>query len=274
MKPVADAGACIGTLESASLSSAKLLSVDRRVVTGLADDDYPDVARWDRDRDRARPYDYIGMKCGAAWCEIHADRKEFFIASDRYSLPPGSVPGKRRVFEAKGWYDEQYLDIGSGAAKSPLSVLGTIFPVPALDTLTVKAFGGTWVPAGIIVMSSPAAKYKATFGLNVGDPPRKSEGSDFTRVDLCWSWMDDSKTCHGVSHKLETSCNWDPVNDVGNKWYSRTTGPGRDTVFKCVIRHDHSSLGIHIPGTARWNWQEDDVTQWYRCDNGCCAIKP
>lgn len=263
---------CIGTRSVASLDRGTALMVRRVAMAGPNDKDYPDVARWDRDQDPGAPYDYIGMKCGAAWCEIYAPRTTAFLPSRNYSLAVSATPGMQRVYQVKGWYDEQYLDVGSGTGKQALEVTGTIFPDPALDTLTMADFRGRWVPAGVVVLSGPAPKYQTTYGLEPGKAPLGDNGDGLNAVSLCWNGETDTAVCAGLPSTLPASCKWDASTDVGNKWYSRSQSPGRSPVYKCVERHDHS--GIEVPGTARWNWQEADATQWYRCDKGCCSIKP
>jgi hypothetical protein len=265
---------CVGTRDPGQLGATTPLVVDREQIAGLTEGDYPDVGRWDRDKDKGEPTDYIGLKCGDGWCEFHAKGNGSFASSARYSLPSATAPGRRKVFEVKGWYDEQYLDLGSSTAKIPTSSVGTIVPDPGLDTLRMQNFAGMWMPAGVVSLSVSVPKYQSVYGLKPGKLPHGDNGDNLTAVSLCWAGRTDAATCPALPAGLPASCTWDPTADVGNKWYSRSQVSGSSPVYKCVIRHDHSSLGIHIPGTARWNWQEDDVTQWYRCDNGCCAIKP
>ncbi len=274
MGTIGDPADCVGTLDPAQLGATTPLFVDREQIAGMSEGDYPDVGRWDRDQDKGAPTDYIGLKCGAGWCEFHEKKNTSFASSAHYTLPSATATGRRKVFEVKGWYDEQYLDLGSSPTKTPTNSVGTIVPDPELGNLRVADFEGRWTPVGVVSMTIAVTKYQATYGLQPGKMPHGDNGDRLTAVSLCWAGHNDAANCPDLPAALPASCKWDPTADIGNKWYARSQGSSGSPVFKCVIRHDHSSLGFPIPGTARWNWQEDDATQWYRCDQGCCSIKP
>ncbi|MDH4131613.1 MAG: hypothetical protein OEV95_07375 [Gemmatimonadota bacterium] len=261
--------ACAGSTRSASLRGHPL-NVTRLQYEGLTLADYPSVGRWDRDR--RQPKHFIGLQCGAAWCEISRGNHG---SSRRYSLRSTEPSKKRRVFEVKGWYDEQYLAVKGAPGKlEPLPFLGTIVPDAGLNDRRAAEFEGEWIPAGVVSLEETSVTYQDKLGLFPGALPNGNSGSDLTHVSLCWEHG--GKKCLFLPASKRPDCQWDPVNDKDRMWYSRSQQPGPITnySYKCVDRHDHSGLGIEIPGTARWAWREDDETQWWRCDKGCCSVRP
>jgi hypothetical protein len=262
---------CSGSTDPDRLQDPVTLAVERRQFAGLGDDDYPSVGRWDRDQDRAQPYDYIGFRCNDGWCEVHRPKESEFLPSEAYFLDPAETPLNRRVYEVKGWYDEQYLDVGSGSAKHPLSVLGTMVPDSALDTRTVDDFRGQWVPVGVTALSASSSVYRTKLGLEAGHLPRGGQGSSLTPVAICWEAG--QAACENLPDAVRTDCQATPSTDPGRWWFARVGDPGRKPVYKCVDRREHLNVG-HIPGTARWSWREDDATQWWRCSEGCCTLRP
>jgi len=201
--------------------------------------------------------------------------KHHHFSSEGYSHPSGGSSVQHRVVEMKGWYDEQPLAHFVGTSLKPLPFLGTIMPDPALDRLVKDNFKGGWIHAGSATLGAPFTYYETKLGLVAGKPPHGDAGWNLTETALCWKGLNDAAICKGVPATVEASCNWDPITDVGNKWYAQITSPDGTVKHVCVERHDHSAVvTTPIPGTARWMWLDRDETQWYRCDQGCCTLKP
>jgi hypothetical protein len=261
---------CFGPAASNSVLGGQLLEVSQQHVPGFGAPEYPTVGRWDRDQDQAKPYDYIGLRCSAAWCEIHRDKGTPFLPSRNYALASAAPIGDRKVWEIKGWYDEQFLDVGTAGAKIPLQVLGTMVPDPALDTLTLKHFTGAWKRVGYSALSGPSGDYLTKLGLHPGTLPHNSDGEGLTEESLCLKTA--ASTCPDVPPSVMSSCK-SSATGADSVWYARIGAVGPSAAYRCVTRHGHPG-SPHIPGTGRWRWQENDATQWWRCDDGCCTIKP
>lgn len=269
MVPVGKESDCAGRRPVRSLDGTPL-NVTRLEYPELTLADYPPVGRWDRDRHA--PKHFIGLQCGAAWCEVSNGKHG---SSRRYALPQGRPPKSRRVFEVKGWYDEQFLAVpGTTSKLEPLGFLGTIVPDAELQDRRADDFEGVWVPAGVVSMEEQSTHYWDKLGLSPGSLPSMNDGANLTHVSLCWERGD--KLCRFQPATEKPACAWDPVQDAERMWYARSQEPGPVARYryKCVTRHDHSSFGRPIPGTARWSWLEDDETQWWRCEQGCCTVKP
>jgi hypothetical protein len=240
------------------------LYVRRDPRGGSQSSDFPPVGRWDWDAMGSRQY--IGLKCGAAWCEVATT--PHFQSSPRYSAPPGmAATGGRPVYAVKGWYDEQMLAVREPswlpdwlswlAPVRPGGFTGTIVPDPGLDGMDRARFDG-WVRAGEVVVSQASPKYTASnFGpgaLMSGASPRK-----VATVFLC----------HGDSCGNPIACHW---KDPSDKWWARVEYEGR-VKYRCVNRVDHSGGDRPIPGAARWFWEANDEKGWYGCAAGCCTTQ-
>lgn len=229
-----------------------LLEVVPYTVAGMLDEDYPPAARWDWDSANAKQY--IGFKCGAAWCEAGIPG---FQQSHRWRAPANMNSRlERRVFEIKGWYDEQLLAIKdpiTGVVR-PSSILGTVFPDPGLDTLAFASFASGERLAALIMLSKDSANYyktKFNFLSHTASTPQIPYGK------LNKLWIRDGIA--GWNNKIFSHMG---VNDKT-----------RREVFR-----DHSADiatgNFVIPGSARWRWVRDDETVWKGCDAGCCESLP
>lgn len=231
----------------------------------VAASDIPPVARWDQDPDSHDQY--IGIRCGDAWCEI-GPREGF--TSSRPAIDMADAAGAvQAAYEAdaayaipetrwmamqtaKGWYDQQELDVwDANHVLVPSGVMGTIIPNPVLDviggsaTATGPKFYHRWVPAAYIYVTG---KYQ-------GKQLQLEQG--VSRLYLCKGFFGD---CPGVT--LTTS-------DADSMW-SMMVGPGGDTTYHSVEYNEHGG-GVIPAGAARWRWLETDGTLWTRCDDGCCT---
>ena len=255
------------------------------------DADYPAVARWDRDTTR-NGHQYIGIKCGAAWCEIG---EPAFTPSapcaGRLTFDP--VPGvpvtssmKLRVTAIKGWYDDQWLaTVDQTGVTRPGSVHGCVFPNPALDSLSrlppsptvpapgLKHYARTWVHVAIAVLNENYGKWNLTGGVN--------------KIYLCHGKADQCAVPLGqpivkpgtIPLKL---CTGYPPGDP--PWWAKIVSATGNAKFVCVRRWDHAKdimdwnathapFKVELPGTTRWRWLFKDEGHWISCPTGCCPYK-
>jgi hypothetical protein len=248
------------------------------------DADYPAVARWDWDPKRKEQY--IGIKCGAAWCEVGDSG---FTPSRAYPGPRprfAPVPGvkitpamKARVTAIKGWYDAQMLArVVPGQDVRPGPAHGFVIPNPALDVLSslpssdgLKFYTDQWVNVGSAMLSRDYGKWSFTRGEN--------------RIWFC------SGTARSCGVPLEqppvspstmslASCEPDVI---GNQWWAKIVSHA-GTKYVCVVRTDHSKqlqawmkanpgYSVKLPGAARWQWLYNDEGNWLSCPGGCCKYQ-
>ncbi len=242
---------------------AKELLVRRDTTPKFGIANYPPVARWDWDSVHAKHY--IGIACGAAWCEIGDTG---FVSSSELRPGPGSALD-RRVAEIRGWYDEQRLNIGW-----PGPIKGTVYADPGLDTLKVSHFAGRWIPAAYAALTDGHPAYFNKFRF-VKTPllapirPVNRMLKALNTIELCQGTVQECR----VAKPPARPCEWAPPPD--SLWWARIMAAGgKDTVYKCVVRRGHSKLAKHIPGAVRWRWTAGDETTWMRCDQGCCEVRP
>src|SRR6266516_3393250 len=159
---------CLDTL-NASTAPGKPLDVHEVPSTTfkLQDGDVPAVARWDWDPEHGTQY--IGIKCGAAWCEVGGTG--FKPSNPLLSGPPSvPVPGlpataieQQRVYQIKGWYDWQRLAVRSSTGSDLVpshNIWGVMMPDPVLgrsDHDNASYFAPTapfpWVHVATAVLS-------------------------------------------------------------------------------------------------------------------------
>jgi hypothetical protein len=248
MVPKGNATTCpdatVGTLEPGTE-----LRVNRTQVAGFtATTDYPPVARWDWDAKNS--LQYIGIGCGAAWCEVY---KNVFESSP--SLPAAADLPKavRRVRLIKGWYDQQFLATTDASGKLvPSSVLGTIMPDPALGDFGDDKFStSSYVQVAEVVLSSsikndPVIKrYEKKFNFNQAtfDHP----GAISLKGDV-------------------TSDHWKAK--VKQRKIFFDVNKGRNVIRRVAMLPP----GYIVPGVARWRWLKTDEGTWIRCSVGCCEM--
>lgn len=228
------------------------LSVVPTSFAGLSHADYPAVARWDWDA--ARGEHYLGIKCGAAWCEI--GRKGFTPSPNRDD--PGGTPLQRRVVMVKGWYDRQYLATPHGAPVTPSEVEGIITPVPELDGMDDLTAFNQWTRVATVNLLQPSPEYKAKYN---------------------WDGRSTMSLCHGTRSNcfgwVRTILLWWTIPRCGaaygKRWWVRTVASDGSKMERCVYRWDMGTEH-HVIGTARFRWLARDETSWKRCTNGCCEV--
>jgi hypothetical protein len=241
------------------LPSGKDLEVKNFTPVGSYADpeDYPDVARWDWDA--TNDGQYIGIKCGAAWCEV--GEKGFTP-----SLPmPGVDEAKSqytRVLAIKGWHDRQMLARLEGGKLVPSGVEGIIWPDSGLRGREEGAYQG-WVQSANVVLQARDAEdevvdtYKRKYNFertSFAKPVQmdirrfpQAPAADGTPIPDVWT-----------------------VNVKRHVWLFLKDHEKRDLVFR-PVGSDFTSA-YKIPGVARWRWLDYDEGSWTRCSEGCCEM--
>jgi hypothetical protein len=263
MVPVDNAGLCtqskIISRMAATLPRLNVFSTS--FPSPLRREDVPPVGRWDWDG-----HQYIGVGCGDQWCDVTPGSTA--PPPPPYSLPTGTAE-EQRVYQVKGWYDEERLAVSpqAGAATGvtglnlvPAGPVGTVVPDPALDAITdQKDFDGHWVHVATVGLEANNATYITKLNLHQGTMPKPGVmAATLTDVFMCK--IGEGK-CEGATG---LSC-----QDV---WRAKIAS-GETSVYRCVKRTDHSGLGVHIPGTVRWQWENDDQKLWAECAEGCCKVQ-
>lgn len=249
---------CLGPLADPKGTAGTDLEV-RPVLTGhFGDNDIPDAARWDWDSVNLKQY--IGIKCGLAWCEVGEGG---FVSSRLPDRPPRfeSVPGPAptifegtRVFRVKGWYDWQRLAVWNDAHKLvPGGVWGTIIPHPTLGRPDhdVASYFHPWVNVASAIVTGDYVTKSVSF--------QRGEN----RIWLCSGTKSDCDVPDAT-----TAC----PSPTGILWWAKMEPmPVGKPTYRCVVMRSHP--GAKIPATSRWRWSETDETNWIRCTGGCCEIK-
>jgi hypothetical protein len=217
--------------------------------------DYPSVARWDWDPKTNTQI--IGIRCGARWCQIGVPN--FTTSLSNFPIPD---PRERRVFTVKGWHDEQWLAHKFGGTVRPEPYLGTVVPVHNLADITLSDFTGTrWMDVARVTISPHDPEYETKFHFTTSSMP-----NNMNRIALCsGSW----ESCIAK----ESTASPVPAQPTckTRDWWARVTNTRTEVFYFCVSRVPHA--GITMPGTARWNWLNDDESIWTECDNGCCKVQ-
>ncbi len=224
--------------------------------------DYPPVARWDWDSTNS--VQTISIKCVPSWCDIGPTgfvspppqvSSATFPRHDAISgivTLPQVLP---RTVEVKGWYDVQRLAVSvSGGPLTPSSVIGTLMPHYQLGALNSAAdfhTKGPWVP---VAYANLTAHYQSRLEFDAG----------MNRISTC---LGDKTTFCAIppGATIPASC---PTGGV-SWWMKIESSSG--TRYSCAIQRTH--LGLQIAATARWRWDANDETVWFRCTQGCCEVQ-
>lgn len=260
-----------------STVSGHLLAVREVRLDGRKEEDYPPVARWDWDSGNHEHY--IGIKCGAAWCEI-GRAHNYVVISKLISrvfakFKPSEVYAFRqqapRTLAIKGWYDEQYLAVeSSNGVLVPGRTKGTFIPETDLAEWSSRdsADIGEWRKVATMGTDGPPGIYRQKLQMT----PRRPVSSTAagmprfvfeTEVFLCRGRKGDCDVPSDIDGPT-SSVDW--VNDP---WWARLDAPG-SRQYRPVIRRRHP--GFKIPATVRWRWRPNDETGWIACPEGCCEI--
>ena len=252
----------------------------------LIESDYPATARWDWDSVHAEQY--VGIKCGAAWCQVG---RFGFDTSASYTGPvlpfrpivstSFATNKARRVTAVRGWYDEEPLDTGGS---KPSVLRGILVPNPDIHNLlkTPDRYQARWVQVGYAVV--------------IGGAYRKwNYRREVNEVRVCHG---SAKVCSlnnaGVYNRImsqtpEPPSRMQPMR-CASGWLaavgSHIDGPFPDSQAKyfCLAATSHEgelnalnakfpNLASSIPGTARWRWLVPDQGGWFGCISSSCCTK-
>jgi len=228
------------------------------------DREYPPVARWDWDS--LSQQQYIGIRCGLAWCEVGTPSAGPAGTGSAYPplLPFDPVAGlnaatatTKAVSMVKGWFDAQRLAVATGASTPgtlrvrPSWDYGFIVPNPVLGDLQQSQFEATWVHVAWALVS---ADYRSTV--------RFAKGRN--KISLCYGT---ATRCRVPPDKV--GCSEVMTNTM---WWAKIMAPDGSESHRCVVWRGYPA-GIDVPGTVRWRWQADDETNWIKCPSGCCELR-
>lgn len=258
------------------------LAVREIHVAGFkAGKDYPPVARWDWDASTS--VQYIGLRCGNAWCEIGPGKPEdpatpAFTSSSSYAnAASGSL--EDRVRAIKGWYDEQLLAIDSAGESRLTGLRGDVFPDTNLATLTEPMIDGQWRVVSHIALRQPETAgtlvkelehYRVKFNL---DPvPQGSSLKDMNHVLLCFGTVSSCSVPGTATVSMLQSCGKVALGNATTtkRYWTQITSKVRPSMYRCMTARSHGT--VFIPSTARWRWLARDETSWRWCPAGCCEV--
>lgn len=190
--------------------------------------EYPSTGRWMWDA--ARGENFIGIRCGDAWCEIG---REGFNGTAALS-GPDDVPG---------WWDEQPLTYASttGSGLQVSNLVARIAPArPRIDPADrrLRSREGAHVATVTITGTDDAARaaYERKFGF---DP-----AEDTHRI-----YMRDHRPVWPIPRRTA-------LRSQGGAWSTN------------LLYREHVWHGV--PGSVRWAWFETDEGMWIPCKAGCC----
>ncbi|MEO8451080.1 MAG: hypothetical protein ABI647_14880, partial [Gemmatimonadota bacterium] len=243
-------------------------------------DDIPPVARWQWEAS-AGGYQYIGLRCDG-WCMVVPRKFPQPAMATQVSSPVGISPAEGATYTIPGWGDEQALAPPGGSNFAPSDTRGEIVPVADLETLNAPSDFRDWRLVAKVYIEDDS--YQSKFGFKstwAYDSPN--------RVSLCAGGpvqdvMNPTPTmqkklagCRGLQPSIiaDKSCKDAELSSAtGDEiWFAKIapadSSPER---FHCVLRRDHSTPSLRIPGTVRWRWVANDETMWMRCMFGCCQL--
>ena len=175
----------------------------------------------------------IGAPCGRGWCEMRKG-----LGAGR---PPGTPGGKAGTIKA--WHDQQFLGIpmptpAVGVQRS--AVEASITPVADLASKPSSYFeapdGGK--VATVRTTGVPTGAKYATWKLKAGATGR----------DLY-------------------------IRKENGRWSARFVDEGTLADPSAWLEVDRTAhANAHVPGVARWLWNEYDEDIWVSCEQGCCEV--
>ncbi len=243
MEPVRSEQDCFPDVPLSDLRSATRLEAHYRSSPAYTNDDYPEVARWDRDS--VGMY-YIDIRCGEAYCEVGP--------AGLKPLAPVPTPAaaqtaaERRVYDIKLWYDDQPL----GSA----GIHGYVFPDAGInarvDPHAMQHAGDPWLASAMILLVG-------------GDYPPLNLTSGTNDVALCHGAEQDCIPPHEIAQVTfgDARCPAD-----GQDWLRVRSASGQVRYY-CARAMDHGTT--HVPGTARWHWWPAGESVWIKCPGGSCT---
>lgn len=219
-----------GTNECSTTAAATLEAHPITIENGP--DEYPSTARWMwDDRNEAQ---FIGMRCGNAWCEMG---------------PPGfnRTPLIATRYDVPGLWDEQYLSYESGGQLVVSEIWGTFSPGPELGDVA-----GPTPPLNVPLL---AAYVRLSNPQN--SPAAQAQRARYrTKLGLRASGVGPLPVLYMKTNST-IGAGWLSKPDVHPAWSPRVS----------FFNH------LHATGNAvRWAWSDEDEGFWVSCENGCCKM--
>lgn len=222
--------------DPASMMDVAILQVEQGAP------EYPSTGRWMWDADGR--LQFIGIRCGDAWCEIGP---EGFVGTDRIATAE-DVPGR---------FDRQLLAYQAAPG----------------DSLMVSELTGLIAPGQDNVL--------AEYPTRENNPnPRGSRGlhvatMSFTGADTA-AWAayagkfaldpQEFRADHPVFMHPDDNGLPSDVNPLRRFQNGHMSPDQWVSVRRCNVSHSGS-------GTVRWAWNETDEGFWVPCDAGCCVVQ-
>ena len=230
-------GRIVGTTTGSKTLMVKVLAFSESV---------PAAAQWDWDASAG--HQLIGIRCGLkAWCELGTG------STVTPSPPPPCPASAPKTCFVKGWYDDQYLALpGSSSAGLPprlSDIYGTIVPAEGILALRATDFVGGRTVAYMLVRKNYSKKSLTT-------------GKTFTIY---------ANTLHAITLRIATPIPADPLAWTFSADVSHPRIGSEATHQMLRVNRFHHTRG-RPPGTARWQWRDDDEGEWVACAMGCCEI--
>jgi hypothetical protein len=268
MVPVALESQCL-TIQSTlaippSPGSLQLAVNALDVATG---DKIPAVTRWDWDSVSQKQY--VGMICPTGWCEFHQPKVNF--TSSRLHTPPVSMSPNGYLLGQKPWYDEQVLadpkSGSSGLRPSQQRVLGTLVPVPGLETRDMNFYKTGWQDAAWVALDKDDENYKSKYGFQKNNPVLSDAGK--TTVALCYRQKATDTNCGTGIPTCEGNAKVLPDSGL---FFARISGVNNANPKYFCVAYRPSKNNLQPPGVVRWRWTLKDETIWIACPAGCCEV--
>ena len=212
--------------------------VFERVYPGAEAADYPRTARWKWDQNGQKQF--IGVKCGNAWCGVMAAG----ASAPRTAAIPQPLPDEDIArFDVPGWSDAQHLPIEDQAAGGVRpGPWGSVVPHPGIRMEDTDWTEGL-LAAAIRVEGSARdpgfSSYVERFFLGTE--------SGFARADVLLRFP--------------------PLNPA-EAWYQQVGEIERASDLTYI-----SALSHAASGAVRWRWQEGQAALWIFCRAGSCYVE-
>lgn len=232
------------------------LQVARSVSTEFTrSSDYPPVARWDWDRREKQQY--IGIKCGVAWCEIGPVG---FTPSPPLPVASNADSSVRRVRLIKGWYDQQLLaKLTEDGGMQPSGVLGTVIADPRLGQWSDADFLEKHADVAQVVLEVLEGNERRTlmyYQKKYNVHPARYDGP--------------AKLAIRNTAEENPSGYWNARIRRGGL-FGLFTDKNVNIVRRAVDRTTFNESYV-VPAVARWRWIQGDEGIWTRCTDGCCEM--
>ena len=175
----------------------------------------------------------LGVRCKDRWCNIAVNALD--IDPPAQGTLATTAPGyiKHTVI---GWFDQQQLALAEPGNPLKASLRASVVPTDSLDAYDLNRFSTRTPVAQVYFADDPKA----------------------TKYDTVWAF----KKGQNSMELMQASA---------GAWQVYINGALNSKLR--VVRTGHESYNMHVVGTARWHWKDDDEAVWVRCAEGCCRVE-